>query len=374
MANSYQVRAADVLGVEQTIIADHGPGAFAALDLAYAVNAIGALTLTLDATRYDKRLFPRDARLIVERSIDGASPYAEGERAWLVRRAKRSISADGIRQLVITAVDGPHLLKRRIVAYNAGTSETSKTGTADDVCKAIVRENFVSATDTTRNLAATLFAVQPDLTAGASISKAFARRVVLTVLQELAEASTTAGTYLAFDVVWTGSLFEFRTYAGQRGVDHSSDSGQPVLIGPDFGNLADVEDTDDAMDEVTVVYAGGQGEKATRDIATALDSVRIGASPFNRIEDFRQSNNTEKDDIAQLQDEADSALRAGRPRRIVSGTFIDTPGVTYGRHIHFGDIVPASVDGDTVDCRIDAVHLAVEGGRETVDLRLRSET
>lgn len=371
MANSYQIRVADAFGVERLVIPDHGPGAFAALDLAYAVNSIGALTLTLDATRYDKRMFVRDTRLIVERSIDGAPPYAEGERAWLVRRPKRTISQQ-VRQLVITAVDGPHLLKRRIVAYNAGTANTSKTGAADNVMKAIVRENFVSATDTARNLASTLFAVQADLGLGASVSKAFTRRTVLTVLQELAEASTTAGTYLAFDVVWTGSLFEFRTYAGQRGVDHSSDSGQPVLIGPDFGNLADVEDADDAMDEVTVVYAGGQGEGADRAVATASDSVRIGASPFNRIEDFRQANNT--DDTTQLQDEADSALRAGRPRRIVSGTFIDTPGVTYGRHIHFGDIVPASIEGDTVNCRIDAVHLAVEGGRETVDLRLRSET
>jgi hypothetical protein len=44
----------------------------------------------------------------------------------------------------------------------------------------------------------------------------FSWRKVLSVLQDMAAASTTAGTYMAFDIVADGyNHLEFRTYSGQ---------------------------------------------------------------------------------------------------------------------------------------------------------------
>lgn len=341
------------------------------LEMAYAVNQVGRLTVEVSGTT----LWPylkKHGRILVLRTIPGSAPYVEGQRAWQIVRRQKIVGERGVRHIRISAVDGNDILRRRIVDYSAGSANTSKTDYADDMCKDIVRENFVSATDTTRNLDSSLFGVMADVSAAASISKSFTRRNVLTTLQEIAEASRQAGTYLAFDTVWTGSLYEFRTYTGQRGVDHTADSGDPVFVGPDFGNLTDVEYEDDWEDEITRVIAGGQGEGAARQIARATDSTRAGESPFGLSEDFAQENNTA--DSTQLADEADAALRAGRPRRIFGGKFVETPGTIYGLHFGFGDIVPAQIDGEKIDCRIDAVHLSVQGGKEDIDIRLRSET
>lgn len=361
---SYEVRIADPFGNDLLVL---GLGAHTTLELAYGERQVGALTLELPGT-YDQRLFQRDGQIQVLRALDGGAPVLEGERAWLIRKVSRLVSAGGRRSLRIAAVDGMDLLRRRIVDYDVDTSEADKTGPADDLIKAIVRENLVSATDSTRRLSSSLFAVAADAGAGASVSKVFARRTVLDVCRELAEASTLAGVYCSFDVVWTGSRYELRTYTGQRGVDHSG--VDRVLIGPDFRNLTDVEDTDDALEEATRAIVGGEGTGADRAVARSDDTVRQGASPFGLIEVF----GTQNGDDVQLADEADSLLRASRPRRVISGTFVDTPGVTYGRHINFGDLVVAQVADNSAICRIDTVRIAVEGNKEMVDLRLRSST
>lgn len=371
MAATYEVRVSDPFGTNTQI---YGADTYTRLELAYREKQIGTLTLTLP-TRQEPRVLERDGLITVQRSIDGAPPYLEGERAWLIRKVTRVVGAQGARSTRIVAVDGNDLLRRRVVDYDADTSYTDKTGAADDVMKAIVRENFVSATDTTRNLSSTLFSVDPDLGAAPSISKAFTRREVLAVLQELAEAATLAGTYTTFDVVWNGTGFVFRTFTGQRGVDNSGSAADPtkkrVLLGPAYRNLTDVEDTDDATEEATRIVAGGQGEGADRAIARANDTTRQGASPYNLIEDFTNQNNTA--DSAQLADEADSLLRLRRPRRVISGTFVNIPGTQYGRHFNYGDLVVAEVNGTNVTCRVDAVGITVAGGRETLDVRLRSE-
>lgn len=347
----------------------YGGNAYTRLELGYRERQVG--TLTLDLPSYVGRdLLPIDGLMFVERSIDGTGAYLEGERAWLIQKVAYLVGAQGKITTRVVAVDGNDLLRRRIVDYNAETAYTDKTDLADDMMKEIVRENFVSATDTTRNLSSTLFSVDADVSASVSLTKAFTRREVLAVLQELAEAATLAGTYTTFDVVWTGAAFAFRTWTGQRGTDHSGTDR--VLIGPAYRNLTDAEDVLDAGEEATRVIAGGQGEGADRAVARSDDTERQGVSPYRLIEEFTNQNNT--DDTAQLADEADALLQQRRPRRVISGTFVDTPGAQYGRHFGYGDLVVAEVLGASVVCRVDVVHITVQGGRETIDIRLRSES
>ena len=353
-----------------------GPGTDTAgvLALSYtrAVGTVGALTVTLPPS-LPLAFLPRDGRLLVSRSLPGVPPALDMDAVWFIVGVTRQLAETGAQATIVHAVDAVDLLRRRIVAYAAGSSEAVKSGAADDVMKAIVRENLSSsATTASRVLPAALFRVAGNLGAGPSVAKAFSRRRVLDVLREIADTATQAGTYLAFDVVWTGATLEFRTYTQWRGVDHRFPSGfNPVILSPDTGSLTRVSYRVDYADEVTYAYAGGQGEGDARAVGTATDTARATLSPFARIEAWVDARNT--DNSTALADEADAAVRAGRPRVVFEGAVnADAPGATYGRDYRFGDVVTAQAFGVSVDCRIDAVSVDVTGDAERVNILARS--
>ena len=360
----------------ETLAVLGGPGTDTAgvLGLSYtrAVNTVGSLTLTLPPSA-PLAFLQRDGRILVYRSLPGVPPALDMEAVWLIVGITRQLEESGEQVIVVKAVDAVDLLRRRIVAYAAGGSETVKTGNADDFIKQVVRENLGSgATDATRRLPTSLFGVANNTSQAPSISKAFSRRNVLDVCRELADSSTQAGTYLAFDVVWSGAALELRTYTQWRGVDHRFPGGtNPVILSADTGSLLSVSYSLDYGDEVTYAYAGGQGEGEDRAVGTATDAVRATLSPFARIEQWVDARNT--DDGATLVDEADAAVREGRPRIVFEGTVnANAPGAMYGRDYGFGDVVTAQAFGVNVDCRIDAVSVEVTSESERVGIVARS--
>lgn len=349
---------------------------FSLLDYVRVVNDIGSLVIVIPEI-YDRYLFSgtdvvRDNRIDIGRRIGSGLFKRDMDTQWLVVKGNKILNDRGERLTKITCVDLIQLLNRRIVAYNSGTSYASKTDQADDMMKAIVRENFGSlATDTNRDWS-TYLSVEADFGLGQSISKSFSRRRVLLVLKELANASYQAGTYIAFDIVATSqTTMLFRTFAGQRGIDRRHPSGiNPLILGPEFGNLANIDRGYDHSDEITYAYAGGQGEGASRVIGTSSDTTRIGASPFGRIEGFADARLTS--DATQVQDEARSLVKQGVPRSTFSGKIVDTESTIYGLHYGFGDIVTANFEGETIDCYIDKIRVRVTPESETVDSQLRA--
>jgi hypothetical protein len=344
------------------------------LSLTYSpiVNGIGKLTLTLDADMVPWDYLQRDMRIGVWRSLDGGPQYLDCDKLWLLRRRRRAIQADRRRIVTLEARCMNDVLRRRIVAYAAASSQAAKTATADNMMKAIMRENLgSSATDTARSLA-TYLAVQADQGLGPSLTKAFSRREVLKTLQEISMQATTAGTPIYFDIVAAGTgALEFQTFLNQRGTDHSTTGIRQVVVSPERDNLADATQEDDWADEATYIYAGGQGQEANRQIATASDTARIGASPWNRIERF--VNATQAGTTASLQAEADQALRDGRPFSPFAGTLVDTEGTRYGRDWAFGDKIVAEFEGSSFACKVDALRVAVLDGEETITASLRAE-
>jgi hypothetical protein len=376
MSTYYALHLADPYGVRlATIVQFIDDGYGAALDYTLNVGQPGTLTFAVPAS-FDASLFLVDGRVGVWRSINGRPPTLDGEAIWLIRR--REYTDDATR---ITAIHANHLLNRRIAAYAAGTSYTNKSATAaDNQIKTIVNENFgASISSADRDGAETqadvnaYLSVQTNLSLGASVAKAFTRRRIGEVVQELCEASTTAGTYLNTEIVApTESTLELRTYATQRGVDHRATSGQPVILSPARGNIENVRLVEDYMDEATFIIAGGQGEGANRLIATAADTARMGLSPFGRIERFVDMSNVS--DATQLQDEADAALRGARPRITLEGDLVETPATTRGIHFDLGDIVTVEYRGKQYDCRLDVIHETVSQGRRRSQIQLRSTT
>jgi hypothetical protein len=387
MSTSYTIWLSTPTGVPLAVI-----DSFVRLEYRRIVNSAGhssspgssgalPLRLLLAAENLPLHLVGRDSRLEIWRTPPNpagesqmpVSQELDTETVWLVRRVRKLLTNNGERLVELEAVPAIDLLASRIVPYPVGSTRASKSGPADDLMKEVVRENLgIAVSDSERRLS-TWLDVAPNLGLAPGVSKSFARRNVLHVLRELAEASAQAGTPLYFDIVSPArGRLEFRTYTGARGSDHTFPAGiNPVVLSPETGTLAQIDRSFDYADEFSVVYAAGQGVESERLVAEAVDATRSTASPFSRRErlvDARQIA-----DVSALAAEAQAALAAGHPRRIFQALIVNTPGMAYGRHWRWGDRVTASFDGEIIDCHIEELHVVVESGRETVRAWLRAD-
>lgn len=362
---SYQIIVRDPAGNLQAVIQS-----FTKLEYVRKENEIGVLTLTLprsDAERY----WAKDTRLEVWRTV-GNKSYLDAAGVWFLRAWTLS-SERGGKYWTLTAFDANYLLSGREVEYPADTAYTSKTAAIDDMMKAVVRENLgASATDTARDLSAYM-SCQADTTLAPSTTKKFARRNVLTVLQELAEESYQRGNYLVFDVQYdTPTMLAFRTFVTALGIDHGRASSAPVIINEARGSLVNPVLDFDYSGEITSVVVGGTGTESSRSTYSATDTVRINESPFSRREKFLNSVQSGSS-AAALESEARSALNAGRPKTILTGAVQDTSGLIYGIDYGYGDIVVAEHEGYSFDAHIDRIHVTVTKDGETIDNRVRGE-
>lgn len=340
--------------------------------LSRVLNDIGEFQTVLRGN-FDQSLLLEDGLIEFWRAPAG------GALRWVgvgkVRKILFSDNENGKEIITVSGPDGIDLLQTRIVAYAAGSAQAEKTGPADDLLKAIVRENMGSmATDSVRNLTELGLSVAADLGLAPSVTKAFAHKPVLSVLQEISAASREKGTGLYFDVVPSdlpnGAVtFEFRTYTGQRGVDRSSNSNNPIYFGKKWKNLTNPVLEYDYLNEWNYVYAGGQGEGAGRKIIEVLDAGRIGNSPWNRREKFVDARNEMTDPGVTARGQ--SELSAGRPRVRFSGDLLDSRTARYGIDWEFGDRASIEYQGRQIDGMIRTVRLGkAKDGVEIIEARI----
>jgi len=375
MGASYQVVLKDPNAVTLAI-----PQNIFYLEYARRVNEIGAMTLQIPIA-YDPYCLI-DGQIELYRQVDSGPLYLEGETRWFIRKISHKLDDNGQEYIEIYAEDAMTLLQRRITAFYAGSSQVLKTAVAaDDLLKTIVSNNMGSAAadylgaNTARQLSTTLFAIQANLTQAQLVSKDFAWRPMFPVLQEIAQASTQAGTYLCFDVVAiVAGTFEFRTYINQRGVDHRWPSGSnPVILDPQMGNLANIVQTDDYSQGVSFVYCAGQGTDSDRTVQSANNATLAGLSPYGRFEAFQDARQATT--AASVLAEANADLWSARPVLSFEAQLVQTPGVQYGVQYNFGDMVTARYRNRQFDCRIEAIHITKQGSNpETVDTKIQSIT
>lgn len=342
-----------------------------------APGNIGVLELELPRS-FNTALLFRDGRIGAWRSINGRAPYLDNSAIFLIETLRYKATSTFVRAYHATT-----LLDRRIIAYAAGSIYAQKAATfADNLIKTFWAENAGASisganrdgVETQADISAYV-TMQANLSVGASVAKAAARRKLLTVAQELCEASTTAGTYLTFEIIAPSeSTLELRTYATQRGVDRRASSGQPVILREQAGVLENAQLEIDYHQEKTFVVAGGQGEGTDRLIATTADTTRMGVSPFGRVETFADMSNVA--DATSLQDDADAGLRNARPIITFSGDLIETPALTRGIQFDLGDMLTAE-DPQThqqYDVRLDMIHEQGDSTGRKTQITLRSVT
>lgn len=376
MAATYELLLADPFGTKQGVL-----DRFSSCTYVRTVGDVGEMSLVLPANAYDVALFQPDSRIYVQRALPGGVPYLDMETCWFVRDLPKwpELDAQGAEVIQVDCQDAVSLLASRIIPYNEGDPTTLKLAAADDMCKAVARENLGAlATDTARDLTAYL-SVAANQALGKVVKQAFARAIVLDTLKKIVAASWELGTYVTFDVVVTDPVtgkLEFRTYAGQRGEDHRFPGGQPpVVLDPNLGNLAQVSLGFLYRDEKTYVYVGGQGMGTIRAVQTASDAARIGRSPFNRRELWVDASSS--NDATVLTNTAQSALRKARPINTFTGTLIEQENTLRGVHWDFGDFLTANYRNASYDVRVDKVAVTLtnsqQGIAEQVIASLRSD-
>lgn len=348
---------------------------FVSLKYTRVVNDVGVATLVLPGSFNQQFIRAPDGRIEIWRRLPGmAREVLETETTWLIKKVTNERDDDG-RETIIVEADTPLCVLRepgRFVNFNADSASATVTDAFDDAIKFVARTNIGSSAGASRNLSASI-AIAPDLGLAPSGSKSFAWRDCLKVMQELANASAQQDVYLAFDIVAPApDALEFRTYIGQRGVDHRFPGGlNPVIISPDFGNMGECSLSTDWRNEITYALAGGRGEGAARLTASAQDDVRIGMSPFGLREKFVQA--TQYETSTGLQAEAQAVVRTGRPKQIFRGKILDVPDTRYGVHWAWGDFVTVQAFGQSFDARIDAIEVTVARGKETIAAWVRGD-
>jgi hypothetical protein len=333
-------------------------------------NAAGYFSLVLPPD-FDRSLIRQDSIIEFWRAPEG------GAMSIVLAGFVRGLAMAGTPPIVtVTGYDGNYLLGSRVVAYAAGTAQAEMTDNADDIIKELVRDNLGSdATDTDRDLS-DYITVAGNVGAGVSITRAFSRRNVLTVCQELADASREGGTEIYFEmvpVISSGNLrWRMETYSGQIGRDRRQSSGTPVMIGVEYGNLDNPQYSEDYGNEKTVVYAAGQGEEASRTVVDVEDTSRSKRSVYNRREAVEDARN--ETDTNGLTAKGNAALEAGRPVIRFGGDLRDNDNYRFGRDWNYGDRVTCTYDGQQYDGMIRSMTISVDGsGTETISARVEVE-
>lgn len=279
-------------------------------------------------------------------------------------------------RLRIGGEDQMGLLDRRVIAFASESDEARKTDEADDMIKAIVRENMgtlapVTEANRPREFPPDHFEVMDDTTDAPEVSRSFAWRNVMDVLQEISESSSNLGTPLYFSVDYAGpAKFAFRTYTNVLGIDRTVKAGiAPIIFSKEAGNIRNPFMREDWRTERNYVWGGGQGQASARTIDPEKDLQRIGRSIWAKREVFQDAR--EESTTQGVANKAYERLQNERPRLIFRGELLDTPQSRYGIDWRFGDKVTVRNKQREFEGLIDNVSVIVDsGGKETLTTNL----
>lgn len=350
------------------------------IDCVLAENQSSPLTIAL-LPEYSDDMFPRHSRIVYERTPSTMYDYGimklVGNTTWLLQGTERRIEPNGKSTIVLNCEHPNCLMDSRVVAYDEGTIQADKGDIGSDVLYDIANENFVTATDTARNISSAHFVLdpRPSPAFGETVSNSTSYRNVLAIFQEIIKASAQGGNYCGFEVYTpiAPGPFHLRFYLGYRGTNRGLTSGQPFVLHSTFvtpGGFGSSRTWQDWGGTASFVYAGASGKQDERIIGTAQDDNLIKQSPFGRWEYFQSLNS--QDSFA-ADSEALKALRERRPQRAFASDFGNQSQYVYDVHYTWGDIIVAQFSAPTIvngsvtswvnysfDVRIDPVHITAQ--------------
>lgn len=365
MTGRYEVRLFDPLTGLQTAVLDDWNSLYYSLRL----NDTATHTFSMNGLDARRSLFVPDAMFEVWRSdlVNGVPAYLEYGGFHRTEQDQTTDRNDNL----FTSYGRSYvdLLHRREVLYYAGSAGDVKSGPADDVIKAFVRENAGAlATVANGRLqdGQTLgLAVAPDSSLNIVWAGTASWKNLLDTVQQIAQHGS-----VDFDVVRTGAItFQFNTYYPRIGTDRTS--GSITTFAPELGNMSLPYATLSRVEEANDVVVLGQGEGAGRVFARVQDPLAQGASPWGRIERAQDSRNSTTNQ--QLIDVGQVQLNAWRAVWRLTFQALQSPGVVYGRDYRLGDLVVARYRGIQEVKKIVGVEVTVAEGKEDIRIHFDNE-
>jgi hypothetical protein len=327
-------------------------------------------------TRFNYDLLIEDAWLEILRGVNEGPKSMLGDSPFLLQEYDLFFDKDGAEKFRIDASSSAVIAEWPVVAYAAGSSQSDKTGNADNLILEIARENFgSSATDTDRDMS-TYMEVPGNASLGASVSKAFARRKLDRVFTELCQLSAQNGTNLYWDIILKNPLnlnnrkFQLVVYPGQRGTYKGFDVANPLVFKPGK-NLTNVHYKVSYRDVVNYAYGLGNDTEANRVVQPASEATRIAQSVWGRIKEGTRNVNSLDDDTVRAG--AEELLWEKRVKETFTADIVSVPGRAFGVDWGLGDVVGVEAFGKRFEAMICYVNISYKAGKETIRAGVKVE-
>lgn len=361
MSHRYQVRLYEpVTGVQVAVLDDWN-----SLYYNTRINDFGYHTLSIDGKDPTRALFTTDTIIEVWRSNAELGVPWYIDYAGFHRTDQDQVTDRGDRLFTSFGRGYEDLIHRRSVLWYAGSAGDTKSGPADDVMKAYVRENAGSGATTgagrLRSGVTTGLTVAANLGVGPTWDGSMSWKNLYDAIQDIQKAKL-----VDFAVVRTGATtFEFRTYFPHKGTDRTGAGvAAAVIFSLVHANMGSPYAVVSRAEEGNDVIVLGSGEGAARVTREVQDTVAQVVSQWNRIERTHDARNL--DTNAQLDDTGTAQLNALRATKRISFQVLESPATVYGRDYFVGDIVLAMFAGLEDTKKIIGMEVTVANGQENI--------
>lgn len=337
------------------------------LTIRHRLNAPGSIVVGLDQVNPKVQLFTLDTivedyRYDLEAGID---EYVE--KVALFRTPVLQTNNEGYDSYSAFCTGLLDLVRRRVVAYTAGSSYATKNTSGNQAIYEYVYENAGAGANN-------VLRKYNGVTAGLSVvggSGTSSNWVGGRAWKNLLETIRGIGqqTGVDFDLVRvgnTGLTFQFETYPGGFGTDLSLTGvgDSKVIFSMGFGNMGQPLYSFNRSEEVTVAIILGPGEAENRVVRVRTNVDALAASPWNSVEVTK--NATQETTTAGLDSVGDELLDDKQARESFSFQPIQTKGYKYGKGANaqywLGDKITARYGGIERDKRIIGVDIEWMGG------------
>lgn len=373
MRPRYKVRIKNTSGILQA-----ESDKFESIAIHHILNAPGYCQLSLQGDHEAIEYFERDAIIEVWRSVEdlGLDWYREWE--GFHRTEVGQTFENGRKNFTSYSKGFADLLQRRIIAYPSGDSHATKEAPAETVMKEFVDENAgpgATSPPRIRDGVTQGLLVDTDAAGGSTWYGARSYRNLLETLQEVSDE-----TNMFFDVVSFETInFLFKTYDGVRGTDRRhynidpntglNGAGNEVAVfSLPLGNVEEIVLSHNADDQITAVFALGQGEEDARSVVYVTNNDAIDESPWNLRELARNATSEATEDGLTAVANAELEKRGA----ITTFNFAvqQTEGYFYGRHYYFGDYVTGRYGDFEADKYIIGANITVNEKGEDILISL----